>query len=298
MVNVHRGHRQIFQFGHRRVQAVAQRHGSSRAPGGGQQFTGFFADLNGLPAMYSATVASQIKTSCRAATTHLPRSKFRRSPSTSSEVSIRILISPGPWRRGWRQFHARWRRPGACGNGRASRRLRRSCRFFSRDVLFQARRTSRRVVCARGIGGRQPVREWSTGSCPLWQRSSHGNFPIIKTAVKRVILCGILPPSLLPCHPSRFPKELPPELVEHEDSKDKQPVSPAVRKSLFEAMREAVGCTKILQHKPINVYRSSRRESAQNSRRIRMSGLTSAATLFTANGDGRSGRNNSSTPDR
>jgi len=46
---------------------------------------------------------------------------------------------------------------------------------------------------------------------------------------------------LLPCHPSRFLKELPPELVEHADEKDKTPVSAVVGKSLFEAMREAVG---------------------------------------------------------
>ncbi|MDD5141483.1 MAG: UvrD-helicase domain-containing protein [Verrucomicrobiales bacterium] len=46
---------------------------------------------------------------------------------------------------------------------------------------------------------------------------------------------------LLPCHPSRFLKELPPELVEAADEKDKKPVSEAVGKSLFDAMREAVG---------------------------------------------------------
>jgi superfamily I DNA/RNA helicase len=46
---------------------------------------------------------------------------------------------------------------------------------------------------------------------------------------------------LLPCHPSRFLKELPPELVEHAEEKDKKPVSEAVGKSLFDAMREAVG---------------------------------------------------------
>ncbi len=46
---------------------------------------------------------------------------------------------------------------------------------------------------------------------------------------------------LLPCHPSRFLKELPEELVEHAEEKDKKPVSAAVGKSLFDAMREAVG---------------------------------------------------------
>jgi superfamily I DNA/RNA helicase len=46
---------------------------------------------------------------------------------------------------------------------------------------------------------------------------------------------------LLPCHPSRFLKELPPELVEHAEEKDKKPVSESVGKSLFDAMRETVG---------------------------------------------------------
>ncbi len=46
---------------------------------------------------------------------------------------------------------------------------------------------------------------------------------------------------LLPCHPSRFLKELPEELVEYAEEKDKTPVSAAVGKSLFDAMREAVG---------------------------------------------------------
>ena len=46
---------------------------------------------------------------------------------------------------------------------------------------------------------------------------------------------------LLPCHPSRFLQELPAELLEHAEEKDKKPVSAAVGKSLFEAMREAVG---------------------------------------------------------
>jgi DNA helicase-2/ATP-dependent DNA helicase PcrA len=46
---------------------------------------------------------------------------------------------------------------------------------------------------------------------------------------------------LLTCHPSRFLKELPEELVEHAEEKDKIPVSETVGKSLFDAMREAVG---------------------------------------------------------
>jgi superfamily I DNA/RNA helicase len=44
---------------------------------------------------------------------------------------------------------------------------------------------------------------------------------------------------LLPCHPSRFLKELPPELVETDA--DKKPVAQETGKSLFDAMREAVG---------------------------------------------------------
>jgi hypothetical protein len=31
---------------------------------------------------------------------------------------------------------------------------------------------------------------------------------------------------LMPCHPSRFLKELPPELVEDADARDKQPLNP------------------------------------------------------------------------
>ena len=46
---------------------------------------------------------------------------------------------------------------------------------------------------------------------------------------------------LLPCHPSRFLKELPPELVEASAEKEKKPVNETVGKSLFDAMREAVG---------------------------------------------------------
>jgi superfamily I DNA/RNA helicase len=43
------------------------------------------------------------------------------------------------------------------------------------------------------------------------------------------------------CHPSSFLKELPPELVEHADEKAKQPVAVESGKSLFSAMRSAVG---------------------------------------------------------
>ena len=46
---------------------------------------------------------------------------------------------------------------------------------------------------------------------------------------------------LIPCHPSRFLKELPPELVEEVEARDKIPVSQEIGKSLFDAMREAVG---------------------------------------------------------
>jgi superfamily I DNA/RNA helicase len=45
---------------------------------------------------------------------------------------------------------------------------------------------------------------------------------------------------LLPCQPSPFLKELPEELVEHSDSKSKQPVVPETGKNFFAAMREAI----------------------------------------------------------
>ena len=45
---------------------------------------------------------------------------------------------------------------------------------------------------------------------------------------------------LLPCQPSPFLKELPEELVEHSDSKSKQPVEQESGKNLFAAMREAL----------------------------------------------------------
>ena len=44
----------------------------------------------------------------------------------------------------------------------------------------------------------------------------------------------------VPCHPSRFLKELPPELVEHADEKARQPVAVAVGRNLFSAMRSAL----------------------------------------------------------
>jgi superfamily I DNA/RNA helicase len=46
---------------------------------------------------------------------------------------------------------------------------------------------------------------------------------------------------LLPCHPSPFLKELPAELVEHADEKAKQPVTSESGRSMFAAMRTAIG---------------------------------------------------------
>jgi superfamily I DNA/RNA helicase len=46
---------------------------------------------------------------------------------------------------------------------------------------------------------------------------------------------------LMPCQPSPFLKELPEELVEHSDSKNKVPVAQESGKNLFAAMREAMG---------------------------------------------------------
>ena len=46
---------------------------------------------------------------------------------------------------------------------------------------------------------------------------------------------------LLPCHPSPFLKELPPELVEMADEKAKQPVAPNSGKDYFAAMRQSLG---------------------------------------------------------
>lgn len=45
---------------------------------------------------------------------------------------------------------------------------------------------------------------------------------------------------MLPCQPSPFLKELPAELVEHSDSKSKQPVTQESGKKLFAVMREAI----------------------------------------------------------
>jgi superfamily I DNA/RNA helicase len=45
----------------------------------------------------------------------------------------------------------------------------------------------------------------------------------------------------LPCHPSQFLKELPPELVEHADEKGKQPVAAEAGKTMFDALRATLG---------------------------------------------------------
>jgi superfamily I DNA/RNA helicase len=45
---------------------------------------------------------------------------------------------------------------------------------------------------------------------------------------------------LMPCHPSRFLKELPPELVEDADARDKQPVNPDTGKKMFDVLRSAI----------------------------------------------------------
>jgi superfamily I DNA/RNA helicase len=45
---------------------------------------------------------------------------------------------------------------------------------------------------------------------------------------------------LMPCHPSRFLKELPPDLVEDADAKDKQPVNPDTGKKMFDVLRSAI----------------------------------------------------------
>ena len=45
---------------------------------------------------------------------------------------------------------------------------------------------------------------------------------------------------LMPCHPSRFLKELPSELVEDADAKDKQPVNPDAGKKMFDVLRSAI----------------------------------------------------------
>jgi superfamily I DNA/RNA helicase len=45
---------------------------------------------------------------------------------------------------------------------------------------------------------------------------------------------------LMPCHPSRFLKELPPELLEDADAKDKEPVNPDTGKKMFDVLRSAI----------------------------------------------------------
>jgi DNA helicase II / ATP-dependent DNA helicase PcrA len=47
--------------------------------------------------------------------------------------------------------------------------------------------------------------------------------------------------TLVPCHPSPFLKELPPELVEHADEKAKQPVTPESGKGKFALLRDSLG---------------------------------------------------------
>ena len=46
--------------------------------------------------------------------------------------------------------------------------------------------------------------------------------------------------TLMPCHPSPFLKELPPELVEHADEKAKQPVTPESGKGKFALLRASL----------------------------------------------------------
>ena len=46
---------------------------------------------------------------------------------------------------------------------------------------------------------------------------------------------------LMPCHPSQFLKELPPELVEHADEKAKTPVPAESGKDMFAALRDSLG---------------------------------------------------------
>jgi DNA helicase-2/ATP-dependent DNA helicase PcrA len=46
--------------------------------------------------------------------------------------------------------------------------------------------------------------------------------------------------SLMPCHPSQFLNELPPELVEHADEKGKQPVAPESGKGRFDLLRASL----------------------------------------------------------
>jgi superfamily I DNA/RNA helicase len=46
---------------------------------------------------------------------------------------------------------------------------------------------------------------------------------------------------MMPCHPSQFLKELPPELIEHADEKAKTPVPTGSGKDMFAAMRDSIG---------------------------------------------------------
>jgi len=46
---------------------------------------------------------------------------------------------------------------------------------------------------------------------------------------------------LMPCHPSRFLKELPPDLVETEGDRNKKPVDHATGKKMFDVIRSAIG---------------------------------------------------------
>ena len=43
---------------------------------------------------------------------------------------------------------------------------------------------------------------------------------------------------VMPCHPSQFLNELPPELIEHGDEKGKRPVTTESGNGMFAAMRE------------------------------------------------------------
>ena len=45
----------------------------------------------------------------------------------------------------------------------------------------------------------------------------------------------------MPCHPSPFLKELPQELVENASERSKQPIAATSGKSMFAAMRDALG---------------------------------------------------------
>jgi superfamily I DNA/RNA helicase len=47
--------------------------------------------------------------------------------------------------------------------------------------------------------------------------------------------------AIVPCHPSPFLRELPPELVEHADEKAKRPVAPESGKARFDLLRSSLG---------------------------------------------------------